>query len=178
MAAISLRLWSYQRLSVSTQHQRASLQDQLRAAQTALRAAPQLQYVAELSDGKADAMLVTIDRRHKELVLQRVSGFWEGEDKSAQLWELSSGVRWPYHTEGCDRGQGYGGKSTSRLGSHGRSCGGVHPFALPGLIACALASACAYASAIRARSVLSNSSGCSSTPRPRPTGLRVAVLRG
>ena len=65
------------------------LQDQLRTAQAALQAAPQIQYVAVLADGEAQAsMLVTFDPRHSQLVLQRVSGFQEAENKSLQLWAL------------------------------------------------------------------------------------------
>jgi anti-sigma-K factor RskA len=45
--------------------------------------------VAVLADGKADAsMLVTFDPRHQQLVLQRVSGFKEADNKSLQLWAL------------------------------------------------------------------------------------------
>ena len=45
--------------------------------------------LAVLADGKADAsMLVTFDPRHQQLVLQRVSGFKEADNKSLQLWAL------------------------------------------------------------------------------------------
>ncbi len=54
-----------------------------------LLAAPQIQYVAVLADDRSTAtMLVTFDPRNNSLVLQRVSGFQEGRDKSLQLWAL------------------------------------------------------------------------------------------
>lgn len=88
-AAISVGLWSHQSLKEASQQQLASLQTQLQIAQTALQEAPQIQYVAVLADGKADAsMLVTFDPRHSQLVLQRVSGFKEADNKSLQLWAL------------------------------------------------------------------------------------------
>ncbi len=89
LAAISVGLWSHQGLKTATQQQLSMLQDQLRTAQAALQAAPQIQYVAVLADGEAQAsMLVTFDPRHSQLVLQRVSGFQEAENKSLQLWAL------------------------------------------------------------------------------------------
>ncbi|WP_312807164.1 anti-sigma factor domain-containing protein, partial [Comamonas sp.] len=55
----------------------------------ALQAAPQVQYVAVLADGKAQAsMLVTFDARQGQLVLQRVGGYQEAADRSLQLWAL------------------------------------------------------------------------------------------
>lgn len=87
--AISVGLWSHQGLKQASQQQQASLRTQLQIAQTALQEVPQIQYVAVLADGKADAsMLVTFDPRHNKLVLQRVSGFKEAENKSLQLWAL------------------------------------------------------------------------------------------
>ncbi|MES2532460.1 MAG: anti-sigma factor [Pseudomonadota bacterium] len=57
-----------------------------------LRNAPAVQYVAVLSDDQAAAsMLVTFDPKKKQLVLQRVGGFSEGNDKSLQLWALPPG---------------------------------------------------------------------------------------
>ena len=57
-----------------------------------LRNAPAVQYVAVLSDDKATAsMLVTFDPKKRQLVLQRVGGYREGEDKSLQLWALPPG---------------------------------------------------------------------------------------
>jgi len=57
-----------------------------------LRNAPAVQYVAVLSDDKdAASMLVTFDPKKKQLVLQRVGGFNEGNDKSLQLWALPPG---------------------------------------------------------------------------------------
>lgn len=88
VAAVSVGLWSQQRLG-STSQQLSSLQTQLQTAQAALQAAPQIQYVAVLADGKADAsMLVTFDPRNQQLVLQRVGGFKEAENQSLQLWAL------------------------------------------------------------------------------------------
>lgn len=89
VAAVSVGLWSHQGLKEASRQQLSSLQIQLQTAQAALQAAPQIQYVAVLADGKADAsMLVTFDPRHNQLVLQRVSGFQEAQDKSLQLWAL------------------------------------------------------------------------------------------
>ena len=89
VAAISVGLWSHQRLNDVSTQQLSSLRTQLQMAQAALQAAPQIQYVAVLADGKADAsMLVTFDPRNNQLVLQRVSGFKEADDKSLQLWAL------------------------------------------------------------------------------------------
>lgn len=57
-----------------------------------LRTAPVVRYVAVLSDDKATAsMLVTFDPKNGQLVLQRVGGFREGQDKSLQLWALPPG---------------------------------------------------------------------------------------
>jgi anti-sigma-K factor RskA len=54
-----------------------------------LQAAPEVQYVAVLSDDKATAsMLVTFDPKHSTLTLKRVGGFREAADKSLQLWAL------------------------------------------------------------------------------------------
>jgi anti-sigma-K factor RskA len=57
-----------------------------------LRNAPAVRYVAVLSDDKsAAAMLVTFDPKNRQLVLQRVGDYREGEDKSLQLWALPPG---------------------------------------------------------------------------------------
>lgn len=88
VAAVAVGLWSQQGLRQASQ-QVAQLQSQVQTAQAALQAAPQIQYVAVLADGKADpSMLVTFDVRHNRLVLQRVGDFREGADQSLQLWAL------------------------------------------------------------------------------------------
>ena len=85
VAAVSVGLW----LTDTAQQQMSSLQTQLQTTQAALQAAPQIQYVAVLADGKADAsMLVTFDPRNNQLVLQRVGGFKESANQSLQLWAL------------------------------------------------------------------------------------------
>ena len=57
-----------------------------------LRARPDIQYVAVLSDDKSAAsMLVTFDPRNNTLSLKRVGGFQEAPDKSLQLWALPPG---------------------------------------------------------------------------------------
>lgn len=57
-----------------------------------LRNAPVVRYVAVLSDDRAAAsMLVTFDPRNRQLVLQRVGNYREGQDKSLQLWALPPG---------------------------------------------------------------------------------------
>jgi anti-sigma-K factor RskA len=54
-----------------------------------LQAAPEVQYVAVLSDEKSAAsMLVTFDPKHNTLTLKRVGSFREAADKSLQLWAL------------------------------------------------------------------------------------------
>jgi len=85
VAAVTVGLWSNQALRHESAQQLAQLQGQLQSAQ----AAPQIQYVAVLADGKQDpSMLVTFDARSNRLVLQRVGGFHEGADRSLQLWAL------------------------------------------------------------------------------------------
>jgi anti-sigma-K factor RskA len=89
VAAVAVGLWSHQGLRQASAQQLALLQSQLQTAQTALQAAPQIQYVAVLADGKQDpSMLVTFDARQNRLVLQRVGGFREDADRSLQLWAL------------------------------------------------------------------------------------------
>ena len=57
-----------------------------------LRNAPAVQYVAVLSDDKSAAsMLVTFDAGKRQLTLQRVGDYAEGQDKSLQLWALPPG---------------------------------------------------------------------------------------
>jgi anti-sigma-K factor RskA len=69
--------------------QRTQLGVQIASLQTQLQAAPQIEYVAVLADGRADAsMLVTFDPKNKKLLLQRVGGYQEASDKSLQLWAL------------------------------------------------------------------------------------------
>ena len=54
--------------------------------------APAVQYVAVLSDDKSAAsMLVTFDAGKRQLTLQRVGAYSEGQDKSLQLWALPPG---------------------------------------------------------------------------------------
>ena len=59
--------------------------------QAQLASAPQVQYVAVLSNDKAAAqVLVTFDPVSKRLSLQRVGGYQEAADRSLQLWALPS----------------------------------------------------------------------------------------
>lgn len=89
VAAVAVGLWSHQGLRQASQQQLALLQSQVRTAQAALQATPQIQYVAVLADGRADpSMLVTFDARNNRLVLQRVGDFREGANQSLQLWAL------------------------------------------------------------------------------------------
>lgn len=65
--------------------------------------APAVQYVAVLSDDKSTAsMLVTFDAGKRQLTLQRVGAYSEGQDKSLQLWALPPAaprrVRWACST--------------------------------------------------------------------------------
>ena len=54
-----------------------------------LAAAPEIQYVAVLTDDKSSAsMLVTFDPKNNRLLLKRVGGFDAQADKSLQLWAL------------------------------------------------------------------------------------------
>jgi anti-sigma-K factor RskA len=67
----------------------AQLQKEL-LAQAALQ---QVQYVAVLADDKSQAsILVTFDPSKRRLVLQRVGGFQEADNKSLQLWALPNGA--------------------------------------------------------------------------------------
>lgn len=82
VVAVVMGLQAHGNLRATAAAQIASLQQQLQAT-------PHIQYVAVLADDKADAsMLVTFDPKHQKLVLQRVGGFQEGDDKSLQLWAL------------------------------------------------------------------------------------------
>ncbi|MEH3086705.1 MAG: anti-sigma factor, partial [Xylophilus ampelinus] len=57
-----------------------------------LRAAPQVAYVAVLSDARAvQTVLVTIDPGRNALTVRRVGDFHEGPDRSLQLWALPPG---------------------------------------------------------------------------------------
>ena len=67
-----------QRMDTQIDDLRASLQKQ-----------PQVGYVAVLSDEQSRAsMLITVDPRRGQLVLQRVGDYREAADKSLQLWAL------------------------------------------------------------------------------------------
>lgn len=70
-----------------------NLRDQLGSQISDLRAqlqtAPQIHYVAVLSDQQAaTSMLVTFDAKNRKLVLKRVGSYQEADDKSLQLWAL------------------------------------------------------------------------------------------
>lgn len=68
---------------------RDKLQSEIAHLQTQLQSVPQIEYVAVLADDKASAsMLVTFDPNKKTLVLQRVGGYREADDRSLQLWAL------------------------------------------------------------------------------------------
>jgi anti-sigma-K factor RskA len=55
-----------------------------------LRAQPEIQYVAVLSDDRAAAsVLVTFDPKRSTLTLKRLGAFNEGPDKSLQLWAVA-----------------------------------------------------------------------------------------
>jgi len=85
--------------SVSLAVDRAELSDALAqsraqaAALTAqIQAAARIEYVAVLSDEKAQAsMLVTFDAAKQRLTLKRVGGYQEAADRSLQLWALPPG---------------------------------------------------------------------------------------
>ena len=82
VAAVLVGWQAHGGLQAATSAQIAALQQQLQAT-------PQIQYVAVLADDQAAAsMLVTFDTKNQKLVLQRVGGFQEGDDKSLQLWAL------------------------------------------------------------------------------------------
>jgi anti-sigma-K factor RskA len=54
-----------------------------------LTAAPEIEYVAVLTDDKASAsLLVTFDPKNKTLALKRLGNFREPPDKSLELWAL------------------------------------------------------------------------------------------
>jgi anti-sigma-K factor RskA len=56
-----------------------------------VQAAPEIRYVAVLSDEASTAsMLVTFDPKHNTLTLKRVGAFQEAPDKSLQLWALAA----------------------------------------------------------------------------------------
>lgn len=59
---------------------------------TQLQAAPEIRYVAMLSDDSSSrSVLVTFDPKHNTLTLKRIGEFNEGPDKSLQLWALPPG---------------------------------------------------------------------------------------
>jgi anti-sigma-K factor RskA len=69
------------------------LNGQLQELTAKLAATPEIQYVAVLADGKAEAsMLVTFDPKNGRLSLKRVGSFREQADKSMQLWALPPGA--------------------------------------------------------------------------------------
>ncbi len=69
--------------------QRQEFGGEIARLQNQLLAAPQIEYVAVLSDDKSAAsMLVTFDPKAKKLTLQRVGNFEEAGDRSLQLWAL------------------------------------------------------------------------------------------
>jgi anti-sigma-K factor RskA len=66
-----------------------SLDAQVTQLAQQLKSAPQIQYVAVLSDDKSSAsMLVTFDLTKNSLTLKRVGAYQEDADKSLQLWAL------------------------------------------------------------------------------------------
>ena len=68
---------------------REQMGNEINQLQAKLQAAPQIEYVAVLSDDKqAASMLVTFDAKSKKLMLQRLGGFQETGDRSLQLWAL------------------------------------------------------------------------------------------
>jgi anti-sigma-K factor RskA len=68
---------------------RDDLQTQMAQLDAQLQSAPQVKYVAVLSDDHSGAsMLVTFDPKSEKLVLQRVGAYREADDKSLQLWAL------------------------------------------------------------------------------------------
>jgi anti-sigma-K factor RskA len=69
--------------------QREALARQNAQLNAQLQARPEIQYVAVLSDEKANAsILVTFDPRQNRLTLKRVGEFEVGADKSLELWAL------------------------------------------------------------------------------------------
>lgn len=67
----------------------ATLVSEKAQVEAQLRAAPEIQYVAVLSDDQAAAsVLVTFDPKNQKLTLKRVGGYQEASDKSLQLWAL------------------------------------------------------------------------------------------
>jgi anti-sigma-K factor RskA len=67
----------------------ATLASEKAQVEAQLRAAPEIQYVAVLSDDRAAAsVLVTFDPKNQKLTLKRVGEYQEASDKSLQLWAL------------------------------------------------------------------------------------------
>jgi len=74
------------------QQERQQLAQQNTQLVSQLQAAPDIRYVAMLSDDRAaPAILVTFDPKHNTLTLKRLGEFREGEEKSLQLWALPPG---------------------------------------------------------------------------------------
>ena len=70
----------------------SQLNGQVQELTARLASAPEIQYVAVLSDDKSSAsMLVTFDPKNNKLLLKRVGGFREEANKSLQLWALPTG---------------------------------------------------------------------------------------
>ncbi len=68
---------------------REHLGQEIEQLQAKLLAAPQIEYVAVLSDDQANAsVLVTFNASNKTLTLQRLGGYQEAGDRSLQLWAL------------------------------------------------------------------------------------------
>ena len=68
---------------------RDHMNTELAQLQGRLNTAPQIDYVAVLSDEKSTAsMLVTFDAKNKKLSLQRLGAYQEPADRSLQLWAL------------------------------------------------------------------------------------------
>ncbi|MCW5649160.1 MAG: anti-sigma factor [Ramlibacter sp.] len=90
--ASAAAVWVGVNLSHQVSHQEGQIaqgeQDKARLL-AQLQATPAIEYVAVLSDGKADAsMLVTFDPKTQRLTLKRVGDYQEADDKSLQLWAL------------------------------------------------------------------------------------------
>ena len=69
-----------------------TLSNEVGQLQARLKAAPEIHYVAVLSDEKSAAsVLVTFDPKNQKLTLKRVGDFQESADKSLQLWALPQG---------------------------------------------------------------------------------------
>ncbi len=66
-----------------------TLDNQNRQLEAALKASPEVRYIAVLNDDKSAAnVLVTFDRKTNQVNVQRVGEFKETNDKSLQLWAI------------------------------------------------------------------------------------------